>query len=154
MWTWSGWRCPSTTLLSFCRASSRNTSPRFFRSSPYNCFRRHFGIHTTWYLQSHFVWLKHCMLFMKPPFSWLWAVHVIGGFFILMEPSNCCCPPAKPGVYLTEIMILPGKFPLRGNEFTVKKCYLLHHLIISVEWTFTPSDKPSFWGRQLATSTL
>ncbi len=22
----------------------------------------------------------------------------------MLEPSNFCCPPAKPGVYLTEIM--------------------------------------------------
>jgi len=28
---------------------------------------------------------------------------VRGGFFIILEPSNFCCPPAKPGVYLTEI---------------------------------------------------
>jgi hypothetical protein len=29
-----------------------------------------------------------------------------GGFFIMLEPSNFCCPPAKPGVYLTEIIIV------------------------------------------------
>ncbi len=28
----------------------------------------------------------------------------MGGFFILLEPSNFCCPPAKPGVYLTKII--------------------------------------------------
>ena len=30
----------------------------------------------------------------------------------MLKPSNCCCPPAKPGVYLTEInedKILLGK---------------------------------------------
>jgi hypothetical protein len=29
-----------------------------FRRLPYNTFRRHFGINTTWYLHSHFEWLK------------------------------------------------------------------------------------------------
>jgi hypothetical protein len=53
----------------FLRARSWKTSPRFFRSCPKSIFLRHFGIHTTWYLQSHFVWLKHCMSLMKPPFS-------------------------------------------------------------------------------------
>ena len=54
-------------------------------------------------LQSHFVWPKHCMSFMKPPSSWLWAVHRSGGFAIIPETSNFSCPPAKPGVYLKEI---------------------------------------------------
>lgn len=27
---------------------------------------RHFGIQTTWYLHSHFEWLRHCALLMKP----------------------------------------------------------------------------------------
>ncbi len=31
------------------------------------------------------------------------AVHEAGGFFIFLELSNCWGPPAKPGVYLTEI---------------------------------------------------
>jgi hypothetical protein len=32
----------------------------------------------------------------------------MGGFFILLEPSNSCCPPAKPGVYLREIIEVNG----------------------------------------------
>src|SRR3981081_1959758 len=43
---------------SFCAASFRNTSPRCRRSSPYSVFLRHFGMKTTWYLHSHFVWLR------------------------------------------------------------------------------------------------
>jgi hypothetical protein len=35
-----------------------NTSPKCFRRLPYNTFRRHFGINTTWYLHSQFEWLK------------------------------------------------------------------------------------------------
>ena len=45
------------------------------------------------------------MSFMKPPFSWLWAVHEIGGFFILLDPSNFVSPPAKPRGYPGEIKI-------------------------------------------------
>ena len=28
----------------------------------------------------------------------------------MLEPSNFCCPPAKPGVYLTEIRDTPQYF--------------------------------------------
>src|SRR5215471_11234027 len=58
MCTWSARRCPSSILLSFCAASLRNTSPRWGRSSAYSVFLRHLGMNTTWYLHSHFVWLK------------------------------------------------------------------------------------------------
>src|SRR5436309_14945032 len=44
--------------LSFCTARLRNTSPKCCRNSPYSVFLRHFGINTTWYLHSHFVWLR------------------------------------------------------------------------------------------------
>src|ERR1700739_3068421 len=56
--TWSGSRCPSSIRLSFCSPSLRNTSPKCRRNSPYNAFLRHFGMNTTWYLHSHFVWLR------------------------------------------------------------------------------------------------
>ena len=36
-----------------------------FRRLPYNTFRRHFGINTTWYLHSHFEWLKLSNLFIQ-----------------------------------------------------------------------------------------
>src|SRR5207302_9124700 len=32
--------------------------PQCCRNSPYSVFLRHFGINTTWYLHSHFVWLR------------------------------------------------------------------------------------------------
>ena len=54
----SGMRCPATILLSFCMASSGNTSSGCFRNFSYNVFLRHFGIHITWYLQSRAVWLR------------------------------------------------------------------------------------------------
>src|SRR3954470_4095104 len=54
----SGIKWPSKISLSFCCASLRNTSPRCFFSCPYNVFRRHFGINTTWYLHSHLLWLR------------------------------------------------------------------------------------------------
>src|SRR5512138_3443932 len=58
MCTWSSIRCPSSTRLSFCSASRRKTSPRCFRTPSYSTFLRHFGMKTTWYLHSHFVWLR------------------------------------------------------------------------------------------------
>ncbi len=58
MCTWSGIRWPSTTWLSFCFASVLNTSPNRRRSSPYSVFFRYFGMNTTWYLQSHTLWLR------------------------------------------------------------------------------------------------
>src|SRR5208283_1007100 len=58
MCTWSARRCPSSIRHSFCSASFRNTSPKCLRNPPYKTLRRHFGIKTTWYLHSHFEWLK------------------------------------------------------------------------------------------------
>jgi hypothetical protein len=58
MCTWSGIRWPSITWHSFCFAKVRNTSPNFRRSSPYRVFLRYFGMKTTWYLQSHTLWLR------------------------------------------------------------------------------------------------
>src|SRR5215470_10526682 len=57
MWTWSDMRWPSSIRLSFCRANLRKTSPRYRLSSTYSTFLRYLGMNTTWYLQSHFVWL-------------------------------------------------------------------------------------------------
>src|SRR5271166_5575847 len=47
-------KCPSSTRLSRCSASLRNTSPKCLRNSPYRTLRRNFGMKTTWYLHSHF----------------------------------------------------------------------------------------------------
>src|SRR4029450_6602430 len=58
IWTWSCTICPSTMGLPRCPASSRNTGPRKPRILPYTAFLRPFGIKTTWYLQSHFEWLR------------------------------------------------------------------------------------------------
>src|SRR3990170_7248064 len=58
MCTWSGIKCPSSILHSFCSANLRNTSPKWHRNSPYNVFLRHLGMNITWYLHSHFVWLR------------------------------------------------------------------------------------------------
>ena len=44
--------------LSFCSASVLKTGPRWRRNSPYRILRLHFGMNTTWYLHSHFVWLR------------------------------------------------------------------------------------------------
>src|SRR5262249_21159403 len=41
-----------------CPANSRNTGPKHFRILPYNAFFRPCGIHTTWYLPSHFEWRR------------------------------------------------------------------------------------------------
>src|SRR6516165_6654688 len=48
--------------LSFCSANVRNTSPTCFLNSPYSALRRHLGMNTTWYLHSHFVWLRLSIL--------------------------------------------------------------------------------------------
>jgi hypothetical protein len=58
IWTWSPIRCPSTTFDSLCLAYSWNISPSWLRNTPKIRFLRRFGIITTWYLQSHLVWLK------------------------------------------------------------------------------------------------
>src|SRR3954453_15201473 len=55
--TWSTSNDP-LRFRSLSAASLRNTSPRCFFSCPYNVFRRHFGINTTWYLHSHLLWLR------------------------------------------------------------------------------------------------
>ena len=42
----------------FLRRKLAKHFPQIFPRSLYNVFLRHFGMNTTWYLQSHFVWLK------------------------------------------------------------------------------------------------
>ncbi len=56
MWTFSIWRCASFTALSRCRARSRNTGSRRFRTSPSRSLRRPSGIRTPETLYSHLVW--------------------------------------------------------------------------------------------------
>ena len=50
----------SSIRLSRCAVRFRNNSPKCFLNSRYNVFRRHFGMKLTWYVQSHFVWLRPC----------------------------------------------------------------------------------------------
>ena len=100
IWAWSGIRCPSHTLLSFCCAKSRITSPKYFLNWPYNTFLRYFGIQTMWYLQSHFVCFKLCMLSIENLLSVNFERFTeLGGFLIFQDLSNFRSPPAKPGVY-------------------------------------------------------
>src|ERR1700745_2421161 len=72
LWAWSGMRCPSSILLSFCVASLRNTSPRCFLNSPYRVFLRHLGMNTTWYLHSHLVWLRLVLVHRRTLLSCAW----------------------------------------------------------------------------------
>src|ERR1700676_1719854 len=58
MCTSTGSRCPPSIRFSFCSANLRNTSPKCRRSSMHSVLLRHFGMNTTWYLHSHFVWLR------------------------------------------------------------------------------------------------
>jgi len=98
--TWSGMRCPSHTLLSLCWAKPLKTSPKFFRSSPYNTFLRYLGIQTMWYLQSHFVcfklWISSIENLLSVNFE---RFTDSGGFLIFPHLSNSVSPPAEPGVY-------------------------------------------------------
>src|SRR5258708_18787092 len=98
MWTWSANRCPSSIRLSFCSASLRNTSPKCLRRLPYDTFLRHFGIKTTWYLHSHFEWLKLSYSSIR-----ILLVRVLGGSrrrVSWMDPLKCqtaTSSPAEPG---------------------------------------------------------
>ena len=65
MWTWSSNRRPSMMLHSFCLDRFRRISPRSGRMSLKILFRRYFGIHTMWYLQSHRVWFNLDMVFIE-----------------------------------------------------------------------------------------
>ena len=59
----------------------------------------------------------------------------------MLEPSNCCCPPAKPGVYLTEIINIEfinafytegvRNFSLNFKILKKSKNYLIGDLIYS-----------------------
>jgi hypothetical protein len=61
--------------LSLCTAKRRNTSPRCARNCPYRAFLRYFGMKITWYLHSHFVWLRllHSSIIAGLPFVCLAA---------------------------------------------------------------------------------
>ena len=60
IWMWSGCKCPSTNSTCFWRHSCFNISPTAWRNLPYNCFFRHLGTITTWYLHSHRTCDKLC----------------------------------------------------------------------------------------------
>src|ERR1019366_3621981 len=97
MCTWSGSRCPSSIRLSFCSASLRNTSPKYFRNSPYNAFRRPFGINTTWYLHSHFEWLKLSYSSIQFLLCMCFAAHAWSFLDGLPYLSNFACLPGRAG---------------------------------------------------------
>src|SRR6266508_6608091 len=83
---------------SFCAASFRNTSPRCRYSSPYSVFLRHFGMKTTWYWHSHFVWLRLSSSSIDEV-----SFRVLGGSrseASSMDPLKCqtsTATPAEPG---------------------------------------------------------
>src|SRR5664279_5173226 len=97
MCTWSGSRCPSSIRLSFCSASLPNTSPKYFRNSPYNSFRRPFGINTTWYLHSHFEWLKLSYSSIQFLLCVCFAAHAWSFLHGLPYLSNFACLPGRAG---------------------------------------------------------
>src|SRR5664280_2357983 len=98
MCTWSGSRCPSSIRLSFCSASLRNTSPTYFLRSPYNAFRRPLGINTTWYLHSHFEWLKLSYSSIQFLLCVCFAAHARSFLDGLPYLSNFACLPGRAGV--------------------------------------------------------
>jgi len=97
MCTWSGIKCPSSIRLSFCCASLRNISPKCLRSSPYSTFRRHFGINTTWYLHSHFVWLRLSISSIANSLSCAWRLTSGSLRDGLRSLSNFYCLPGTAG---------------------------------------------------------
>src|SRR5664279_2800271 len=97
MCTWSGSRCPSSIRLSFCSASLRNTSPKYFLRSPYNAFRRPFGINTTWYLHSYFEWLKLSYSSIQFLLCVCFAAHARSFLDGLPYLSNFACLPGRAG---------------------------------------------------------
>src|SRR5271167_4966892 len=97
MWTWSASRWPSSIRHSFCSASLRNTSPKCFRRLPYNTFLRHFGIITTWYLHSHFEWLKLSNSSIQSLLEVCLAAHLSESLDGLPQMSNCYCLPGRAG---------------------------------------------------------
>src|SRR5664279_81585 len=97
MCTWSGSRCPSSIRLSFCSASLRNTSPTYFLRSPYNAFRRPLGINTTWYLHSHFEWLKLSYSSIQFLLCVCFAAHARSFLDGLPYLSNFACLPGRAG---------------------------------------------------------
>src|SRR3972149_7064919 len=98
MCTWSGIQCPSSTRLPFCSANRRKTSPKYRRSPLYKVLRRHFGMNTTWYLHSHFVWFRlPCSSIVD-----LLFVCFGGSREGVSAMDSCPCqtstaPPAEPG---------------------------------------------------------
>src|SRR5271154_4760237 len=97
MWTWSASRWPSSIRHSFCSASLRNTSPKCFRRLPYSTFLRHFGINTTWYLHSHFEWLKLSNSSIQSLLEVCLAAHLSESLDGLPQMSNCYCLPGRAG---------------------------------------------------------
>ena len=97
MCTWSGNRCPSSIRLSFCSASLRNPSPRYFRNSPYSAFRRPLGINTTWYLHSPLEWLKLSYSSIQFLLCVCFAAHAGSCLDGRQYLSNSECLPGRAG---------------------------------------------------------
>src|SRR5712691_10316464 len=102
---------------SFCAASFRNTSPRCRRSSPYSVFLRHFGMKTTWYLHSHFVWLRLSSSSIDEV-----SFRVLGGSrseASSMDPLKCqtsTATPAEPGGLSLTLEHFPPKWAPVGRR--------------------------------------
>src|SRR5664279_3335073 len=116
MCTWSGSRCPSSIRLSFCSASLRNTSPKYFLSSPYNAFRRPFGINTTWYLHSHFEWLKLSCSSIQFLLCVCFAAHARSFLDGLPYLSNFACLPGRAGGTPISLALVHFDDVLQGSS--------------------------------------
>lgn len=97
--TWSGRKCPSITWHSFCSANARKAAPSSLRIPLKIFFFLYLGIQTTWYLHSHFVWLKLCFSSIESLLSLNFERFVTGGFRSFPERSNFVTP-GRAGVYL------------------------------------------------------
>src|SRR5271170_7559530 len=82
---------------SFCSANLRNTSPRCWRRLPYSTFLRPFGINTTWYLHSHFEWLKLSYSSIQFLLVMCLAAHDSESLGGLQNMSNFYCLPGRAG---------------------------------------------------------
>src|SRR5215471_4149971 len=106
IWTWSCTICPSMIVLPRCPANSRNTGPKNFRILPYNAFFRPFGINTTWYLQSHFEWLRlsydDVVIQFAPVDRQALSEHTTTSFSTKSLGQALRVSLVKPGAYLSE----------------------------------------------------
>ena len=91
-------KVPSCPKVLPCKVMLVPTIPRYFRSWPYSTFLLHFGIHTTWCLQSHNVWLKLCKSSIKNlPYFKLWPVHSKKAFLYSLKCQTLGVPRQSRG---------------------------------------------------------